>query len=117
MTLNNQGFYNLTIDNTSAGGSDNVTIDDDLDVGGKFTLTDGDFNAGSYSINIAGDYESTGGSFNAGTSTIVFDGNGWQTVTTNDATFNDMILATSTTVQFLATVDKSSSLAAFEFSR
>jgi hypothetical protein len=92
MTLNNQGFYNLTINNGGVAGSDDITIDDDLDVNGKFTLTDGDFNSASYSLSFAQDFIRTGGSWTDIGSTVYFDGITDQTLTPSSVTFNDMII-------------------------
>ncbi|MCH7759196.1 YifB family Mg chelatase-like AAA ATPase, partial [Patescibacteria group bacterium] len=95
-----QALNDVVLVNTGAGGSDDISLGADLDIDGDFTLTDGDFNPGTFSVNIAGDYSSTGGSFTAGDSKVVFDGTGAQTVTANWQTFNDMIIAKSNTIVF-----------------
>ena len=62
VTMSSQTFYNLTVNNTGADGSDDIILADALDVNGDFTLANGDFNMGSHTMTFAGDWVSTGGS-------------------------------------------------------
>ena len=75
ITSGGQSFYNLTLFNESAFGSDDIHLADNLDVDGTLQLYDGDFNPASYTVYVGVDWDIVFGSFTRGTSTIVFDTN------------------------------------------
>ncbi len=85
-----QNFYNLVINNTGAGGSDDIVLpNDDLNILGTLTITDGDLDAsaltpGGAAILVSGNMLiGAGGSFTSGTSELALVGSSDQTVTTN----------------------------------
>ncbi len=74
-TATNGAFYNLILANEGAFGSDDIILGADLDITGDLTLTDGDFNLGSYTTTLDGNLSiATAASTAYGTSTFIFDG-------------------------------------------
>jgi len=114
------GLANLTVG--SAGG---VTLHADRTLAGSLTLTNGELNADSYSLdigadvvisggdyvsgagnlNVGGDWTKTGGSFDAGTGTVTFDGSTAQTIQSGGGTFNHLVVSKSGTLSLSDALD------------
>ena len=99
-------FFNLTINNTGAGGSDDIIIagtSNTLDVDGILTITDGDLdvNTNDPTINTAGNVTvGASGSIDTGSGTWTFDGTGTSTLSGNSQSFGTAIIdGTAKTVQ------------------
>jgi len=93
ITSNGVAFYDLTLNNTAGAGSDDIILADALDVNNDLTITDGDLDPNTNSVNIfiGGDMTiGASGSFTKATedsNEITFDGSGTQTLT-DSATVN-----------------------------
>ena len=97
ITTNSKSFYNLVLNNTAGGGSDDIILADALDVNNDFTITNGDLdpNTNTVNITIAGDLTfGASGSLDEGidTETITLNGAADQTITSNGEAFNDLTL-------------------------
>ena len=88
ITTGGKTFYQVELNNTGAGGSDDLIISGALDVNGAFTITDGDLdtNTNDINTNVAHDFTiGTNGSIDAGTGTWTFDPTGTKTWTDNSS--------------------------------
>ena len=77
LTTNSQAFHNLIINNTGAPGSNDIVLNNDLDVDGKLTITDGnlDCSVNNPGLFISGDFEiGADGAFTKGSGATTFNG-------------------------------------------
>ncbi|MBU1997275.1 MAG: LamG domain-containing protein, partial [Candidatus Omnitrophica bacterium] len=105
ITTGGMTFYDLVINNTdAASATDDVILLDDLEVDNNVTIADGDFQGGSYDLNVAGTWSmATAGTFTAGTSSVFFDDSSKvTTLSGNTAFYNLVIIIPSKQVDFTA---------------
>ena len=92
-------FNNLVLNNTAAGGSDDIILVDALDVNGTLTITDGDLDANTNNIDISlfGNWiMGANGSFDEGTHTVTFDNTAAdQFITSDGEAFYNIVLNNS----------------------
>src|SRR3989339_2041871 len=94
---NSQTFYNIVLNNTDASSStDDIILQDALDVDKDIAILDGDLQGGSYTLNVAGLWTmATAGTFTAGTSTVEFDDANKVTIVTGSTAFYDLLINTA----------------------
>ncbi|MBU4334910.1 MAG: LamG domain-containing protein, partial [Candidatus Omnitrophica bacterium] len=96
VTSGGQTFYNLIINNTGGSVDDDIILADSMEVDNNITITDGDLQGGSYSINVAGLWTmATAGTFTAGTSTVEFDDASKVSTIYGATTFYEMLIDTA----------------------
>ena len=112
ITSNNDAFNNLTLNNTAAGGSDDIILQDPLDVNGNLTITNGDLdqNTNDKNINVSGNWAmGASGSLDSGTglAAVVLDGVN-QTIT-GSTSFNNLtkIEASDDSTDAILTIEES----------
>ncbi len=77
-------FHNLAVEKTAA----TVTLSSNIDINGDLNLNSGTLNSGSRTINLAGNWNRTLGVFTELNSTVVFDGDGYQTTSAWEDFYN-----------------------------
>ncbi|MBU1997851.1 MAG: LamG domain-containing protein, partial [Candidatus Omnitrophica bacterium] len=97
ITSNGYTFYNVVLNNTDASSStDDIVLQDNLNVDKDIAILDGDFQGGSYTLNVAGLWTmATAGTFTAGTSTVEFDDANKVTILTGNTAFYDFLINTA----------------------
>jgi filamentous hemagglutinin family protein len=108
ITMGSGSFYNLTVNNTGAAGSDDITFVGNLDIDNTFTLTDGNFHAPAVgnTFAVGDDFLVTGGTFDANGGRVTLDTTSTAIVNANGAgagtiTFFDLSIVTAgKTIQF-----------------
>ena len=93
ITTNAQAFYNLTLNNTGASGSDDVIISGALDVDNVLTITDGnlDIDTNDPNVTLAGNLSiASAGSVTKGSGTWTFDGSGTSTWSDSSSAIQDL---------------------------
>ncbi|MBU4334927.1 MAG: hypothetical protein KKD07_10840, partial [Candidatus Omnitrophica bacterium] len=96
LTSGGMTFYDLVINNTDAvSATDDIVLQDALEVDNNITITDGDLQGGSFAINVAGQWSmATAGTFTAGTSTVEFDDSSKVTTLSGNTAFYDLLIDT-----------------------
>lgn len=99
ITSSSDAFYDVIINNTGASGSDDIILTDDLDINNDLTITDGDLDQNTNTVNITltGDWDMGGnGSLDAGasTETVILEGTA-QTIY-GSTTFNNLTMQDTT---------------------
>lgn len=74
-------FHHLTVNNSGAAATDDVTAGVALALSGNFALNDGEFAPGGFTHTVAGNWTETAGTFAPTAGTIEFNGTGTQNLT------------------------------------
>ncbi len=97
ITSGGASFNNITFN--GAGGI--WTLQDDLDINGNLTLTNGTLNLNGKTIALAGNFANNA-TFNHGSGTVIFDGAGISTISGSTAFFNLRSTAAGKQINFTA---------------
>jgi len=81
-----QKVVTATYNNLTSTNSGTRTQYGNVDINGDATFSGGNFQQGTYAINVAGNWTSTGNYYEEGTGTVTFDGSGTSTVSGTSVT-------------------------------
>ncbi|MBU1997845.1 MAG: LamG domain-containing protein, partial [Candidatus Omnitrophica bacterium] len=97
ITSNGYTFYNIVLNNTDAlSSTDDIVLQDALNIDNDITVSDGDLYGGNYTINVGGLWTMAApGNFTAGASTVEFDDASKVTTIYGSTTFYEMLINTA----------------------
>ncbi len=127
VTSGGSSFYNLTLNNTGASGSDDILLADALDVNNNLLITDGDLDttasnyavdvdgnltigasgsltANGSTITVSGNWDSSAGTFTEGTSNVILTGTGNVNISASDYFYDVTMAQTGQTTTLLSSI-------------